>query len=39
MNRPDLDIEYLTRWTQHLGLTVELAAIWEEAVPGEQPPA
>jgi hypothetical protein len=37
-NRGALDIGYLLRWVQHLGLPGELADVWEEALPGESMP-
>ena len=37
-NRDTLDVEYLVRWIGIMNLTDELALVWEEAFPGEQPP-
>jgi hypothetical protein len=33
-----LDVEYLLRWVRELELTAELAEIWVEAFPEEEPP-
>lgn len=38
-NREDLDLGYLLRWIGDLDLRAELCEIWDEAFPGEQPPA
>jgi hypothetical protein len=39
MNRAGLDLAYLLGWAESLGVTTDLAEIWEEAFPGEQLPA
>ena len=38
-NREAIDFKYSLSWTARLGLTTELAEIWDEAFPGEEPPA
>lgn len=38
-NRESMDLGHLTKWTARLGLTDDLAQIWDEAFPGEEPPA
>jgi nucleotidyltransferase AbiEii toxin of type IV toxin-antitoxin system len=38
-NRSSLDVEYLVRWIDKLGLRAEFEKAWEEAFPGEQAPA
>lgn len=37
-NRQRLDEEYLLKWIRAHGLQSQLAEIWNEAFPGEQPP-
>ncbi len=37
-NRKRLDVEYLLKWIKAHGLQSQLAEIWDEAFPGEQPP-
>lgn len=37
-NRERLDEEYLLKWIKEHDLQMQLAEIWEEAFPGEQPP-
>ncbi|MEA1952299.1 MAG: nucleotidyl transferase AbiEii/AbiGii toxin family protein [Planctomycetota bacterium] len=37
-NRSLLDVEYLARWINNLGLRAEFEKAWEEAFPGEQAP-
>jgi hypothetical protein len=37
-NRERLDDEYLLKWIRAHGLQSQLAEIWDEAFPGEQPP-
>ena len=37
-NRKRLDEEYLLKWIKAHGLQSQLAEIWDEAFPGEQPP-
>jgi hypothetical protein len=36
LNVTNLDRGYLTKWANYLGLTNELALLWEEAIPGEK---
>jgi hypothetical protein len=38
-NRDAIDFDYLKIWTTRLNLTSELAEIWREAFPAEEPPA
>ncbi len=38
-NRSSLDVEYVVRWIDHLGLRAEFEQAWKEAFPGEQAPA
>ena len=38
-NRSSLDVEYLVRWIDKLGLRAEFEKAWEEAIPGEPAPA
>jgi hypothetical protein len=37
-NRDTIDLQYIQAWVTRLNLSAELAAIWAEAFPGEQPP-
>jgi hypothetical protein len=39
LNRASLDLAYLLRWTDTLGLGPGLAEVWSEAFPEETPPA
>ena len=38
INRPGLDLKYLLRWTNQLGIREELAEIWREALPDDTVP-
>lgn len=38
-NRDTLDLPYLVRWITHFQLQPEWVEIWDEAFPGESPPA
>jgi hypothetical protein len=38
-NRSSLDVEYVARWLDQLGLRAEFEQAWKEAFPGEQVPA
>jgi hypothetical protein len=37
-NRDSLDVSYLAHWASELGTAADLAAVWQEALPDEQPP-
>lgn len=38
-NRDAIDTDHLMKWTKQLGLHIEITEIWDEAFPGERPPA
>lgn len=39
VNRASLDLGYLAHWVAEMNLAADFAEVWEEALPGECPPA